>query len=453
MRRSTRTNCFANKAHIDVSCRLFQTGSKTSRNRSDSRRNTISNGADSKLSGTDQSGRLIGALLEISNLVGSVMLLEDILARIVRIAADLMDAPICSVYLLQEDGSLLVRSNVGSEEETRGHVTLGWGKGIPGWVARNGQLIALPDATLDPRYNAMLSPFELGCRAYICAPLRIQEEIIGVMTVRKREEYTFSAQECMLFETVCKQVAIVLEKSRMYSQKLKADQLAAVAVSMSGIAHYIKNVLFTSQIGERQVELGLQEGGDIRRAREGWKSLHEATGKIRKLVESMLNYCRSTQPELKPVNLNQMVDDIVRNVRDQADHRHVRIKVELDHDLDRIKLEPDSMYDALLNLVTNGIDAITEKSDGQLVIRTERLPGQSSFKIEVIDNGAGIPEDIRGKVFNLFFSTKGQKGTGIGLSATRKVIEDHGGTIKFDSTVGQGTKFTVYLPLWRPDDK
>ena len=103
-----------------------------------------------------------------------------------------------------------------------------------------------------------------------------------------------------------------------------------------------------------------------------------------------------------------------------------------------------------MNLITNGIDAVPSGRGGGVWVRTYRMEGQNNFRIEVSDNGAGIPVGIRAKVFNLFFSTKGESGSGIGLASTRKVVERHGGTIEFDSTEGAGTRFDVFLPLTPP---
>ena len=108
------------------------------------------------------------------------------------------------------------------------------------------------------------------------------------------------------------------------------------------------------------------------------------------------------------------------------------------------------MYDAILNLVSNAIDACPTDHSGRVTVRTQQLPGRHQVLIEVIDNGHGISEENQPKIFHLFFSTKGQKGTGIGLASTRKVIEDHGGTIEFESTENQGTRFRIFLPTTPP---
>lgn len=395
--------------------------------------------------------RLIGALLEISNLVGSVMLLDDILDRITRICADLMEVPVCAVYLVEDGDKLVIRSSTGLEPELRGKVSYKRGEGIPGWVVEQGGVALVADAYEDARHVPLPSWMDRECRAYLCAPLRIQEELVGVMAVRKREVYEFNQEELHFLETVCKQVAIVIEKSRMYGEKIRAEQLAAIGLSLSGLAHYIKNILFTSQVGEYMVDKGLNEWNDMDRVREGWKNLHQANQQIRKLVENMLNYTRRSELELKPVNFARLVHEIAESVRDHAGQRRVDVVADVDSEIGIMKLEPDSIRDALLNLVTNAIDAIPDGRGGRVEVHARRIAGQHNMRVDVIDNGNGVPPEHRDKIFNLFFSTKGKRGTGIGLAATKKIVEDHGGTIECDSVVGQGSKFTMFLPIVEAD--
>ena len=394
--------------------------------------------------------RVLKGLLEISNFVGSVMLLDDILDRIVRISSELMGVPVCSIYLLDDETKRLVlRSNVGFERELIGKAGFDWGEGVPGWVAEHNIAVALRDATLDPIHKPMDSAIEMGCRAYLCAPLRIQDEIVGAMTARKLEAHDFTRDEILFFETVGKQVAIVIEKSRMYEEKIQVERLAAVAISLSGVAHYIKNVLLTMQGGEYLVEQGLNKD-QIERAKEGWDVLRRANRKIRGLVENILNYCRKEEITPKPVPINAMVRELIESLAKTSAERGVELATDLDEKLGEIEVDPESFYDALLNLVTNAMDAIPEGRQGRVQIVTRRLEGRHQALIEVADNGCGIPEEIRSKIFSLFFSTKGKQGTGIGLAATRKIIEEHGGTIEFESEDGQGTRFKIYMPTQVP---
>lgn len=391
---------------------------------------------------------ILEGLLKISNYVGSVLLLDDILARLVRITSEQLNVPVCSVYLFDETGErLLLRSNVGFEHELIGKASFQLGRGMVGWVAQTGQSVALADANGDERYEPLPSTMEMEYKAYLAAPLRIQNEVIGVMTARKQEAYPFNQGEILFFETAAKQMAIVIEKARMYHEKVQAERLAAVAVSLSGVAHYIKNVLLTMQGGEYLVEQGLLRE-DLTRAREGWELLKRSNMKIRSLVENILNYCRKSELNFHPVDFNNMIRDLLDHLANNAQERGVELVAELDDRLGDVWIDPESFYDVLLNLLTNALDAIPDQGrQGRISVQTRRLDNRNQVRVDVIDNGMGISEENRDKIFNLFFTTKGQKGTGIGLAATRKIIEDHGGTIELHSQVDHGTQFQIFLPI------
>ncbi|MEN6626948.1 MAG: ATP-binding protein [Candidatus Sumerlaeia bacterium] len=389
-------------------------------------------------------------LLEISNLVGSVMLLDDILDRIVQITAGLVGVPVCSIYLLDEQEKLVLRSTWGLETDLKGKVVFEPGQGVVGTVAQTRQTLALEDSTVDPRYRPLPSSLSHGYRAYICSPMLIRDELVGVMTARKTDVYHFTSDEILFFETICKQVAILIEKARIYEEKIQAERLAAVAVSLSGVAHYIKNVLLTMQGGEYLVERGIEQGA-LDRVKDGWSVLKRANRKIRGLVENILNYCRQNEPNFRRVNLNAMITDMVQTVGDSAREHGVELATSLDPQVGEVWIDSEQIYDGLLNLVTNAVDAIPEGRGGRVRILTELLDGRHQVLIDVSDDGVGIADDVKDKIFNLFFSTKGRKGTGIGLAATRKIIEDHGGTIELTTVVGEGTTFSIYLPTNAPE--
>jgi two-component system, NtrC family, sensor kinase len=112
--------------------------------------------------------------------------------------------------------------------------------------------------------------------------------------------------------------------------------------------------------------------------------------------------------------------------------------------------DPQGIHRCLLNLLSNAIDALDEE-EGEVKISTQKQ-GESEVLITVDDNGAGIPEHIRQRIFDVFFSTKGSQGTGLGLAVTKKIIEEHGGSIEVQSSEDQGTKFVIRLPIGKTAD-
>ena len=390
----------------------------------------------------------LDVLYSISNFVGSVMELDDILRNITEETAEAMQVSVCSIYLFNPDHpeELILRATYGLNPEVTGKVRLKIGEGIPGWVVENNKTLSLEDGPADPRFRPIPGSDEEAYRAYLCAPLRIQEEIIGCMTIRKNVVYRFTEAEITFFETICKQVAIVIEKSRLHFQKIHAEKMAMVGISLSEIAHYIKNVLQSMKGGSWFVERGI-ESSNMEKTERGWKMLKGSIGKISSLVENMLNYSRHSNVYLERGNINAMLVEILNNVIDSARERGIEIRPELSDKLPDVYFDWNRMQDSFLNLLTNAMDAIPEDQDGLIIIKTDYDKKKSSVIIEVIDNGSGIPEDVQPKIFSIFFSTKGRKGTGIGLSVTRKIIEEHNGGVDFISTPGEGTTFKVEIPV------
>lgn len=395
----------------------------------------------------EQSQKVLEAMLEISNLVGSDHAIDRILDKIVRITARTMAVETSSIYLWNEAKTRVVlHASSGLEPHLIGVAGFDAGEGVPGWVAKEGKILALADGTKDPRYAPLPTTLAHDYHAYLCAPLRIQEEVIGVMTIRKAVVQEFTETEITIYETICKQVALVIEKARMQNAQLEAEKLAAVAVSLSGVAHYIKNVLMAVKGGEYLLDIGFKRG-DLHQSAEGWKVLKRQISKISGLVENMLNYYRSTGVHPRPVEINTFILEILENLEDRAIDKNTVLTPDLDLRLELVELDPDALQDVLMNLVINAIDAIPKGEKGIVRVRTRLDEERGEVQIGVIDNGMGIPEEHRAKLFNLFFTTKGKEGTGIGLAASRRLILEHGGTIEYQTESGEGTEFDVRLPL------
>ncbi len=388
--------------------------------------------------------------MEISNAVGSVMELDDILQRIVETGARVMETDTCSVYLRGESDPeflVLYASKGLSRAQELGVRGFRWSDGIPGWSAANNQTVALANDRHDSRWARLDDTAgEAELKAYLGTPLRIQEEVAGIMTFRRAAEREWTNEEVIFAEFIAKQVAIVVEKARLYGEKVEAERLAAIAVSLSGVAHYIKNVLQNMMGGSFFVETGLKRG-DIEKARQGWDLLQRSIGKIQALVENMLTYSRDWKCTLVPLDVNALLAQMAREAEPAAFEKGVKLALELDDRLPQLRADEDALHDAVLNLVTNAVDALAENESGTVRIRTERDDAGGVARIRVADNGPGIPPDVQEKMFSLFFSTKGRGGTGIGLSVTRRIVDEHDGRLHFETSPDTGTTFTIELPL------
>ena len=238
------------------------------------------------------------------------------------------------------------------------------------------------------------------------------------------------------------------ELKRLEQEKLDAERLAAVGQTVAGLAHTIKNMLMGLEGGMYMTNIGLQQG-DSELILEGWEILQRNFEKTTSLVKDFLSFAKGRIPELKLVDPNVLTRDIIELYKDTARNQGVELIWEPGEDVKPAFLDPNGMETCLTNLISNGIDAavMREESDGRVILRTREEYDQLIF--ESIDNGYGMDWEIRQKVFTTFFTTKGGKGTGLGLLTTRKIVQEHGGSIEVDSVAGEGSIFRIRLPRAR----
>jgi two-component system, NtrC family, sensor kinase len=390
------------------------------------------------------------AILHISNMVGSVMPFDEILKIIVDTTVQALNVQCCSIYLFEADRSVLtLAATHGLNPDLVGKVNLRPGQGIPGWVAEHGQMVSLRNAFDDPRFTPIAGSEEEAYKAYLCAPLYMQTRVVGVMSARKAGEYEFTDAEKTLFEAICKQVAIVFEKKRLYNDKIEVERLAAIGLSLSEISHYIKNVLQAMKGGTYFVDSGLSRD-DLGRVRQGWETLRRSHAKIASLVGNMLSFSRTSNPRLEDISLQELVFEILESITPTARRRGVIVEPDIEEGLPEVRADYESLHNAVLNLITNAMDAMEGKGGGIVRVGAKRVRDSNVILLSVADTGCGIPPDKMGQIFKLFYSTKGARGTGIGLAVTKKIVEELGGSISVESVPDEGTTFTLSIPVGHP---
>jgi signal transduction histidine kinase len=239
---------------------------------------------------------------------------------------------------------------------------------------------------------------------------------------------------------------LVAEKTQ---QLLEAERLASVGQTVATLAHSIKNIIGGLSGGMFVIEKGV-ELDNKKYLREGWQMLKGNMAKIKSLALDLLNYSKEREPDYDLCDPNIPVREVFHLMRSHAQADDISLRLELADDLGRIYLDPEGIYCCILNLVTNAIDACTDvdsrNKPGEVVIQSRRVKGWA-VEYQVTDNGCGMDEQTRSKVFRAFFSTKGTKGTGLGLMITEKIVREHGGMMQVESEPGRGSTFIIRLPL------
>jgi signal transduction histidine kinase len=227
---------------------------------------------------------------------------------------------------------------------------------------------------------------------------------------------------------------------------LQAERLAAVGQTIAALSHHIKNILQGLKSGGDILKLGLQDK-DENLLLKGWRIVEKNQKKVEDIVMDMLSYSKEREPNFEEVDINTVVHDVVELMEARAKERGVELKAKPDPSLPKTAADPEGVHRALLNILGNALDAVEDAESARVVVSTARETDGEWLCVRVRDNGTGIAPEKLADIFRPFVSTKGARGTGLGLAVSRKIMREHGGDIVVQSVVGKGSAFTLRLPL------
>ena len=301
------------------------------------------------------------------------------------------------------------------------------------------------DAMADQRYSGAQSVVALGIRSMMIAPLVFNDEVLGAIHVDTRSATAqFTLADLELLSGAAAQVAMRVANAQLHEKVVDSERLAAVGQTVAGLTHCIKNILQGIQGGAFILDKALRRG-DVERVKAGWEMVKRNNAFMEELVFDLLSYSKQRPPEYAPTDLNALCNDICQLASARATANGVSVAFTPDARLGSVAVDPKGIRRCVLNLLMNGVDACAE-TGSSVAVRTH-APAEDGFaRITVQDTGCGMSEETRAKLFTVFFSTKGSKGTGLGLPVTRKILEEHGGSIDAQSREGEGTTFTICLP-------
>jgi two-component system NtrC family sensor kinase len=243
------------------------------------------------------------------------------------------------------------------------------------------------------------------------------------------------------------------EIKRLEKELLKSERLAAIGQTVAGLAHGIKNILHGLKGGSYLVDIGIQKD-ESEKLKKGWDMIKRNIGRTSNLVMDLLSYSKERQPEFEACMPNEIAGDVCTLLQDKARENNVKIVKDFDDAIGEVLMDPNNVHEVLLNLMSNAVDACLFDEDTsknfQVDLKTRR-ENDNVIGFEISDNGTGMDEEVLKKLFTSFFSTKGHRGTGLGLMVTRKLIEEHNGTIDVDSQPGKGTTVFVRMPYQQKD--
>jgi len=231
------------------------------------------------------------------------------------------------------------------------------------------------------------------------------------------------------------------EMKKINSQLFRSEKLASLGKLAAGVAHEINNPL-TGILTNSSLLLEDLPADDPRR--EDVEVMVHETIRCREIVKRLLDFARQTKPQKRLADINALIENIILLVRNQTSFRNILIEKQLEAGLPEVLVDPDQIQQVFVNVILNAAEAMPK--GGTLTIKSAISVGGQQLVVTLADTGPGIPEEVRERIFDPFFTTK-EHGTGLGLSITYGIVEQHGGSISVESSVGKGSMFVIQLPV------
>jgi signal transduction histidine kinase len=390
----------------------------------------------------------------------SIVDLEDLSNNLVRTVSRALEIEKSSLFLSDEvKGAFNLKASIGLDEEEVKETLLLRDDALIQRLMKEQKAVVkeevemVQDGTNAPQVIERMGHLE----AEISLPIISKDKLIGILNLGYKEgKEIYSNEDLELLSTLANQAAIAIENARLYenlkqSQDIirRADRLSSLGLLTAGLAHEIRNPLvairtFTQLLPERYNDAEFREGFQGLALKE--------VDRICGLINDLLSFARPSRPNVAEENVNEIIDGIGRILETEAKEKGVNIIRDFATNLPRVWIDREQMKQVFMNLILNAIQAMR---DGGSIFISTRLHMNSDasrsgqfVQVEIRDTGIGIPEENLDHIFDPFFTSK-DEGSGLGLSISHQIVQEHGGYVVVESKVGKGTTFFINLPIGR----
>jgi len=379
------------------------------------------------------------------------------------------------LYLLDEERKrLLCKVAVGVEKDKIQSLTLPYDRedNMVSRAMMESRPFIVEDAGRDPRVNPGLISF-LDVKSFAVVPLLSRDKVLGGISADNLISQALitekKLQSLMIF---AHQAALALENALMYEelkafssqlegrvrkasarleetqrQLFQSEKLAALGKLSAGIAHEIRNpltsikILIHSLVDEQATEASREKDLAV---------IEAEIERVNKIIKQFLDFARPRPPSLEPGGVREVLEETLALLGYEMEGQKITVERSYDPDLPPVLMDREQMKQVFLNLMLNAIQAMERGGNLRVALRWKPTPsgdeGRSAAEIAIQDGGPGMAEDIRSRIFEPFFTTK-EEGIGLGLPIAQRIVEEHGGRIRVESRVGEGTTFTITLPI------
>lgn len=378
-------------------------------------------------------------LVEASKKVNSVIDIDKLLDLILEVAVRSIMADRGTLYLIDRAANELWSTTVMGNNMVQ--IRLPIGKGLAGYVAETGETVNIADAYKDARFNPEIDRKSgYTTKNVLCMPMRDREgEIVGVFQFLNKTDGVFGPEDEAFIDALSVHAAIALENARLAREMVESERLSAVGRMASTIIHDIKNPMGTLRLYAQVIKRKIGDSETARLADEIIRQIDRFVT----MTQEILDFSRGIRAiRLDDIELGDFMAEALAFIAEDLGKRKIKLVRDFKY-TGPCRLDLEKMNRVFYNLAINAADAM--KGGGTLTVLT-RAQGENLI-IEFTDIGTGIPDEVKPRVFEAFFTYGKKEGTGLGLSIVKKIIDDHGGTIAIESELNKGTTIRIAIPL------
>ncbi|OLD68190.1 MAG: hypothetical protein AUI33_09830 [Ignavibacteria bacterium 13_1_40CM_2_61_4] len=397
---------------------------------------------ESNLEALQRQLQKVHKLVEATKIVNSTLDTDRLLELILQTATTTVQADRGTLYLVDESKNELWSKVVQGSSTIE--IRLPLGKGIAGYVAVSGETINIPDAYADRRFNPEVDRRSgYRTKTILCMPMKNKDgKVIGVFQLLNKPGGSFNEEDQEFIDALSVHAAIAVENALLAKVMVQNERLSTVGKMASTIIHDIKAPMGVLRMS---AEVMKRKSTDV----ETGKLADEMIRQIDRFVNmtrEILDFSRGVSSmNIHETEVDELIVSILSFIEKDLRKRKVKLVKEMNFK-GQIRVDEDKLTRVFYNIASNAADAMPD--GGHLTVRTNR--DDDSLLIEFIDDGIGMPPDVREKIFEPFMTYGKSHGTGLGMSIVKKIVDDHKGRIEIESELRKGTTVRVFLPLGNP---
>lgn len=405
-------------------------------------------------------------LFKVSSIVSTMLETDDLLIEILTLALEVMSADRGFIMLSDDKGNLVpkVSKSRNRSNEADESTLVPVSRSIAENCFTNDVAILTNDTTSDERFSSSYSVVTYDIRSAMAVPLAYKGKRLGVLYLDNRlTSNVFTDADIELLKAFASQASVAIENSNLYknlreslekiqSQRemlIQSEKLAAMGQLAAGVAHEIRNPL-TAISG--YLQLYFAKFPEDAPFHAQMKVMMQAVNQIRGVLEGLLGFARKSENRREPTPVNEVLERTLALAHHTLSrYNRVQVVQKFAGDLPNIGADPRQLQQVFLNFMINAAQAMPE--GGTLTIQTKglmenaKVPGVSHVMVVFSDTGHGIPEEKQGQIFQPFFTSGKKDGVGLGLTISKTIVDNHGGSITFESVEKKGTSFFIKLPI------